>query len=237
MARLQMLFSRYRMLIVVVAYGLLASLTLWNLLLHLNTAVPGGKDSDYYQFLWGYWWMGQALGQGQSPLWTDYVLYPHVSNLSVHTLAPIWYPVYALVAPLTSGPGAGNVMILLGYVFTGAAMYAWLRRQLPTGWTAEFLAFLGGLAFAFSPYMMSRAAFSHLNLTPLWWFPVILLVWDEIVFPQSWPRWLSAIVLGLALWGGCGCRICNMASGCRLPLWVMSCGHCGPTAGKGAGCG
>src|SRR5574342_1356730 len=74
-------------------YTITACLTLSSLLAPFTSAVPGGKDSDYYQFLWGYWWMGHALQNGQSPLWTDYTLYPHINNLSIHTLAPIWYQI------------------------------------------------------------------------------------------------------------------------------------------------
>lgn len=182
-------------------YAIIAALTLWNLLSRFNSAVPGGKDSDYYQFLWGYWWIGHALAQGQSPLWTDYVLYPHLSNLSVHTLAPVWYPVYALAAPLFGRLAAGNLIVLLGYVFSGTAMFAWLRRQLEPRSAAVPLAVLGGLAFTFSPYMMTHASYIQLNLTPLWWYPLALLLWDEIAFPRCLPRPVTAVALGLALWG------------------------------------
>ncbi|MBI5666698.1 MAG: hypothetical protein HZC41_01710 [Chloroflexi bacterium] len=182
-------------------YTAVAIVTLWNLLLQFNTAVPGGKDSDYYQFLWGYWWIGHALAQGQSPLWTDYVLYPHLSNLSVHTLAPIWYPVYALAAPLLGRLGAGNLIVLLGYVISGMVMFIWLRRQLEPRPAAGGLALLGGLAYAFSPYMMTHASYIQLNLTPLWWFPLVLLLWDELAFPRRLPRPATAVELGLALWG------------------------------------
>lgn len=182
-------------------YTVIAVITLWNLFSHFATAVPGGKDSDYYQFLWGYWWIGHALSQGQSPLWTDYVLYPHVSNLSVHTLALVWYPVYALAEPLVGRLGAGNLIVLLGYVLSGTAMFVWLRRQLESCRAAIPLALLGGLAFAFSPYMMTHASYIQLNLTPLWWYPLILLLWDETAFPRHLPRPLTAVLLGLALWG------------------------------------
>lgn len=201
MQRLTSVFSRRPLLWAAAAYVLLACLTLSNLLLQGNTAVPGGKDSDYYQFLWGYWWMGQAFAQGQSPLWTDYVLFPHVSNLSLHTLAPIWYPVYALAAPLVGRLAAGNLLVLLGYVLSGTAMFVWLRRQLEPRPFASGLAFFGGLAFAFSPYMMTHASYIQVNLTPLWWFPFVLLLWDELAWPRRLPRTLAAVLLALALWG------------------------------------
>jgi hypothetical protein len=180
-------------------YTALACVTLSTLLPHFTTAVPGGKDSDYYQFLWGYWWIGHALQNGQSPLWTDYTLYPHLNNLSIHTLAPIWYPVYAVAEPLVGTIGAGNLMVLLGFPITGTLMFAWLRRRLRGRLAA--LAFTGGLVYAFSPYMMTHASYIQLNLTPLWWFPLILLLWDELAFPERLPRGVTAVLLGLALWG------------------------------------
>jgi hypothetical protein len=197
-------------------YTVVACIVLWPLPAQFNTAVPGGKDTDYYQFLWNYWWIGHALSQGQSPLWTDYTLYPHISNLSIHTLAPIWYPVYAVTQPFIGTIASGNLMVLLGFAVTGTAMFAWLRRRLEsaapshqgetTGDSSErgvrvALAFLGGLAFAFSPYMLTHAAYIQLNLTPLWWFPAIALLWDEIAFPRRLRRPITAVLLGLALWG------------------------------------
>jgi hypothetical protein len=214
------------LLVVFVLYTLLAAITLRTLLGQFNSAVPGGKDTDYYQFLWNYWWIGHALSNGVSPMWTDYTLFPHVSNLSIHTLAPIWYPLYAVTQPIIGTIAAGNLMVLLGFSLTGTAMFAWLRRRLekdlsvdtsgasptldadsPSPYTGRglgggvALAFLGGLAYAFSPYMMTHAAYIQLNLTPLWWFPVVLLLWEEIAFLRRLPRWVSAILLGLVLWG------------------------------------
>jgi hypothetical protein len=193
---------RWRLpIIVFVAYTAVACITLSTLLAQFTSAVPGGKDTDYYQFLWGYWWIGHALQTGQSPLWTDYTLYPHINNLSIHTLAPIWYPVYTVANPLVGVIGAGNLMVLLGYSLSGTLMFVWLRRRLPVGNPALAVAFFGGLAYAFSPYMMTHASYIQLNLTPLWWFPLILLLWDELAFPRWLPRPVTALLLGLALWG------------------------------------
>ncbi len=200
-----------------VAYTLIALVALGGLVAQFDRAVPNGPDSDFYQFHWNYWWLRFAPLQGQSPLWTDYVLYPHVSNLSLHTLAPIWLPVYLLAEPLAGRIVAVNLMVVLGFPLTGLAMAAWLRRVLENTaagqMTAKIVAFLGGLAYAFSPYMLYHAAKTHLNLTALWWFPLTLLLWDEIAAPRRLPHPVGAALMGLALWG---CWLTDL----QYPLWL-----------------
>ncbi|NWF69558.1 MAG: hypothetical protein HXY40_10770 [Chloroflexi bacterium] len=183
-------------LVVGAAYTLAALLTLNLLIIHLNTAVPNGFSSDFYQFHWNVWWLRYALAQGVSPLWSDYVLYPHVNNLSIHWLTPFWLPLYALLEPLLGRVGAINVMLLLSFPLTGLATFVWLRR-LGVG---SVIAFVGGLAYAFSPYMLDHMAKTHLNLTTLFWFPLTLLLWDEIALPRRWPRRFSVPLLTLLLW-------------------------------------
>ncbi len=183
------------------AYTLIAFVVLRTLTAQFTTAVPGGRDTDYYQFMWNYWWMRFAFAHGQSPLWTNYVFYPHVSNLSIHTLAAVWYPVYTVVEPLLGRVAALNTMIVLAFSLSGTAMFAWLRRKLADTNAMLALDFVGGVAFAFSPYLMVHSSYAQLNLTPLWWFPLLLLLWDEIASPRWLPRRVTAILLGLALWG------------------------------------
>jgi len=203
--------------LVFAAYTLIALGALGGLVAQFDRAVPNGPDSDFYQFHWNYWWLRFALLQGQSPLWTDYVLYPHVSNLSLHTLAPIWLPVYLLVEPLAGRIVAVNLMVVLGFPLTGLAMATWLRRVLenaaPRKTEAKIAAFVGGLVYAFSPYMLYHAAKTHLNLTALWWFPLTLLLWDEIAAPRRLPRPAGAVLMGLALWG---CWLTDL----QYPLWL-----------------
>ncbi|MCC7448945.1 MAG: hypothetical protein IT324_16120 [Anaerolineae bacterium] len=182
-------------------YTLLIVFVMWNLLTKLTTHVPGGHDADYYQFLWNYWWIGFALRNGQSPLWSNYVLFPHVNNMSLHTLAAFWYPFYELFDPLVGRKGAGNLMVLLSFLFTGFAMFAWLRRRLGTTGTATIVAFIGGLAFMLSPYMMVHSTYTQLNLIGLWWFPLILWLWDEIAMPRHLPRIVTTVLMGVSLWG------------------------------------
>src|SRR5579871_6533812 len=199
---LTVLLRRLRLPILIFAgYTLVAVVVLWTLITHFGTAVPGGQDTDYYQFMWNYWWIGFALGHGQSPLWTNYVFYPHVSNLSIHTMAAIWYPVYAIANPIVGRVATLNVMIVLAYSLSGLAMFAWLRRKLPAGNASTIIAFVGGLAYAFSPYLMVHSSYAQLNLTPLWWFPLLLLLWDELVCPHHLSRAVTAVLLGLAVWG------------------------------------
>lgn len=180
-------------------YTLLAIVGLWALVSRFGSAVPYAVSTDYYQFHWNYWWMQTAMTGGLDMARSDYVLYPHMNDLVLHTLTPIWLPVYMIIEPLLGRHAALNLMVLLSFPLTGVTMAVWLRRVLTplltspagrggnqihhnAGHIVWGMAILGGLVYAFSPYMLDHAANSHLNLTALWWFPLALLLWDEIAF-------------------------------------------------------
>ncbi|MFC1961256.1 hypothetical protein ACFLYO_11185 [Chloroflexota bacterium] len=170
-----------------VLYTLVAIVGLWALVSRLGSAVPYAVSTDYYQFHWNYWWMRSALMSSLDFARSDYVLFPHMNDLVLHTLTPIWLPLYMIVEPLFGRHAALNLMVLLSFPLTGVTMAVWLRRVLGNfdRRTAWGVAVLGGLLYAFSPYMLDHAANSHLNLTALWWFPLALLLWDEIAFPRG----------------------------------------------------
>jgi hypothetical protein len=201
-ARPQRLPAKWKLWgVVFVAYLLITVVSLWNLVSNFGTAVSNGHLTDFHQFLWGFWWIGYALQNGISPLSTNYVLSPQVSNMAIHTLAAIWFPLYAVTAPVVGYVGAGNTIIVSCFLLSALAMFGWLRRVLPFTTASTVIAFIGGLAFAFSPYLFAYSSVAQDNITPIFWFPVILLLWDEIAFPRRWARPLTAILLALACWG------------------------------------
>lgn len=196
-------FARNTTFAVFVIYLALTVAALWSLIAAFGSAVPFGHSTDYYQFHWNYWWMRHALSTGTSFSQTNYVLFPQTHDLVLHTLTPIWLPLYVFVEPIGGRHVAVNLMVVLSFPLTGTVTYLWLRRLLDAmpGTGAWWIAFLGGLVFAFSPYMLDHAANTHLNLIPLWWFPLSLLVWDEVAFTGRLPRKLTAPLMALVLWG------------------------------------
>lgn len=183
------------------AYLLLGIASLWGLVTDISGHVPDGSTTDYYQFIWNYWWIGHALEHGWSPWYTDFVLYPNTHNLSLHTLTPIWFPLHAVVEPLAGRVTAVNLMLLLTFPLNGLLMYLWLRPWLRRDHLGTLLAFLGGLVFAFQPYLLYATSKSHLNVTGMWWLPLTLLLWREIVNKPRLPRFVTAGLLGLTFWG------------------------------------
>lgn len=184
---------------VIAFYGLVAVLALNRLIFNLNTVVSSGPLNDYDQFTWNYWWIGYAVNALHvDPYFTNYILYPYQHNLSMHTLAPILYPVYALLHPALGDPATLNVILWGALILTGYVTFLFLRR-----WTkSTALALLGGLIFAFSPAMMDHAINFHANMWLLAWLPAILLLWERVALStrRTWAV-LWAVIFGIALWG------------------------------------
>src|SRR5450759_605411 len=175
-------------------YLLLICLAFPALTLNFSSAIPGiqGRQGDFAIFYWNIWWFQHALFRlGQDPFFTNYILYPHTLNLAYHTLTPLLdvidLPIYALF-----GPTVGiNSLIVGSIVFSGLAMFAFVRHHLvPAG-----LAFVAGAFYAFTPFATARMSFVHLNLLSIGWLPLGMLAWD----------WLSerrTVISALILSGG-----------------------------------
>lgn len=185
-------------LLVLAAYAGLSFLMMGALLVRAGNFVPDGPGTDYSHFIWNYWWMGYALENGLSLWQTDYVLYPHQHNLSLHTLTPLWFPAYAVTAPIFGQIATANLILWVSFALSGWAMWWWLRGYT----TSAGLAFAGGLLYAFQPYVQVSASAMHFNLVALWWLPLIACLWREVVTPRLIKRRaVTVILLGLALWG------------------------------------
>jgi hypothetical protein len=191
-------------------FAALTVLALDNLILNFGQAVVGtpGGDTDYAQFYWDPWWMRYALvNLHTNPFYTNYVLYPIQSNLSVHALVPLLglvaLPLQSLfdVTPIVNGWIAGS------FVLTGYCTFLFLRRQVRDDW----LAALGGVIFAFNPLAIQRAVLAHTNMVPGWWIPLALLLWDVMADRRS--RW-AAIGLGLSMYAAWMCDF-------QLPMWTL----------------
>ena len=144
-------------------------------------------------FLWFFQWPATALAHGQNPFYSTALFHPGGINLLAQTsvtglslpLVPvtwIWGPVASLNVASTLTPAIG--------AFTAFAV---MRRWV--SWTPA--AFLGGLLYGFSPFVLTSLEFAHLMTAALMLLPLILAVLDEIVVRQRHsPVWTGAL-LGL----------------------------------------
>ncbi|GAB4448686.1 MAG: hypothetical protein Kow00120_18870 [Anaerolineae bacterium] len=187
-------------------YAATTVVAMWALFANLGTAVPGGQDTDYNSTHWSLWWFRFALSRGWDPMFTDWVLFPLEHNLSIHMLTPSLFPAYALAEPLFGRVAAVN-LISMGIVTLSAYMMfvfvrGHLRLRRAPNWADDALALVSGFVFGFLPYQISHAALSHLNLTPIFWVPLILWLWDRAATARAGLRrvvWAAA--MGVALWG------------------------------------
>ncbi len=154
------------------------------------TTLQAGAGGDPQLVLWLLRWFPFALQHGQMPLLTTHLDYPAVVNLMWNTG---FIPLAALVAPLTLGPGAvlaSNVLLVLCLGLSAWCAFLAIRRYT-NSWLA---AFLGGLLYGFSPFMVAQAL-GHPQMTAAFTPPLMLIALDELIVRQRH----RAIWLGLAL--------------------------------------
>ncbi len=177
---------------VILFFGMLGVITLSPLIFHMGTRVPG--EIDYFHFNWNYWWIRHALETGQNPYYTEMALVPFRQNLALHSLTPIWFPVYVILEPLVGQLRATNAILWISVVLTGWITYLFLRQQA----IHRLLALLGGVILMLSPNMRGQILGTHLDLIGFFWMPALLLLWDRVA-KRSEIKW--PILVGLALWG------------------------------------
>lgn len=96
----------------------------------------------------------------------------------------------ALIARLTGGVAAYNLLVLVSFPLAAAAGYL-LARHLQLSWPAAAFA---GLAFAFSPFHFAQAAY-HPHIAQVQWVPLYLLaLWRCLDTATPW----AVVALGAA---------------------------------------
>ena len=151
-----------------------------------------GGCCDPEQSIWFLRWIPYAIGHVTDPFVTQQINAPAGVNLMWNASIPFLSLVMAPVT-LTLGPiVAYNVAIMLAIAFSGWCTYLALRRYTHR----EASAVVGGLAYAFSPYLISHASI-HLNLAAAWAPPLFLLLLDDILVRRSRSPWLLGSGLGL----------------------------------------
>src|SRR5271167_2254818 len=146
-------------------------------------------------FLWFFQWPATALAHGHNPFFSSALFHPTGINLLAQTsvtglslpLVPvtwIWGPVASL-----------NVASTITPALTAFTAFVVIRRWVP--WTPA--AFLGGLLYGFSPFVLSSLEFAHLMTAALMLLPLILAVLDEILVRQRHEALAAGLLLALLL--------------------------------------
>ena len=153
-------------------------------------ALSGGGDQA--ASMWFLTWVPYALLHGHNPLVSHAANVPYGLNLLVNTstlaLGLVAMPVTLLFGAVVSY----NLLCTLAFATSAWAAYVLVRRF--TAWRPA--AFVGGLLYGFSPYMISQGV-GHLNLYFVPLPPLILLVLHDILVRRPGRPWRRGAVLGL----------------------------------------
>ena len=179
--------------------GLLALLLYFALSAGLFSSAWQGPDSrligvggDPNLALWFMRWTPFALTHHLNPLFTDYLDYPGGVNLMWNTAAPLlgllFWPITETLGPVV----AYNAAETLGLALSAWAAYLAFSRFVQQ----PIAAWLGGLLYGFSPYMMSHAL-GQPPLVMLFTPPLMLLAADQILVRQRRNPILVGSLLGL----------------------------------------
>lgn len=174
----------------VVAYCALAFFAYIHLWTSPGPVSVGHTVSDPAGSIWFMGYMRFALAHLHNPLVTAYGNAPFGVNLMDNTAVTAQGFLFAPVTAL-AGPAVAYVAALTFALASSAtAMYVLLRRW--TRWKGA--AFVGGLLYGFSPYMIGQGAI-HLNLASVAVPPLAVLVLHEVLAERRW----HPVVLGVVM--------------------------------------
>lgn len=135
-----------------------------------------GYPGDNFQHAWFLWHFARALLKFQNPFYTSMMYYPATVNLAWSTTDPL-AGMIALPASLLLGPVlAYNFSLILQLAL--AAFFA--RLLCLRVCRNEAAAFIGGVCFGFSPFLMAHAL-GHLSLVTAFPIPLYFLALDRLL--------------------------------------------------------
>lgn len=152
---------------------------------------------DPAQEVWYLAWLPHALANGLNPFVSHAMFAPNginlVANTSILLPALVMSPVTALFGPLV----AFDVAVVLAPALSALAGFAAFHRYAPYGPAA----FIGGLLYGFSPFILHDLAFGHLHVTTMVFPPLMLLVLDDIAVRRRGSAAREGALLGLLVAG------------------------------------
>ena len=183
---------------VIAFFCLLTVAVTWPLVLRFSSQVPGWYIADNYEYLWKMWWFKHALLElHQNPLIAPDIFYPQGFALANAELVPLATIVGLPLTWLWGEIPTYNLLILLSFVVSGWAVFAFVDRVSGNAWGG----LLAGVLFVMSPYHVVRYA-GILPLSSVEGLPIFLLG------AEGWAkdgrlRWAALAGLGfvMAAWG------------------------------------
>ncbi len=158
--------------------------------------LAGDGSDDAVSQVWWLAWTAYALTHGQDVFVTHWLNYPAGQNFGVNgsmlTLGIISLPITKLFGPVVTW----NIAVRLALASSATSMCFVVRRWTTT-WGA---AFVGGLLYGFSGYMLwngGNGTYLFLIFVPL--PPIFFLLLHEILVRQRWPPGRTGILLAVVI--------------------------------------
>lgn len=174
-------------------YGVLSILVWWHVWSSHPTSTTTCGCGDSSLFTWFLAWPAHAISAGLNPLYSTALFHPTGVNLLSNTgVVGIGIP----LAPVTwiFGPVATlNVALTLSPFLSALAMFVLLRRWV----TWPPAAFVGGLLYGFSPFILISLTDGHLMLGMAAIPPLVVACLDEMLTRQRRRPWVSGGALGV----------------------------------------
>ncbi len=182
--------------VVSLSYLLLAAMWLSPLLGSMTQKIATHRGSfDWTDDLFLLEYMARGITHGHLSFDTRLLGAPSGVNLSWTALNYFWL---ALFFPITIWFGviaAYNSIVLVSLATNGMAMYwssrRWMRRRTS--------AFLAGVLFMFSPYVMAHTLIDHLDLISVWTVPVFFALLYDAMTERRYSLRKSGLIIGLIL--------------------------------------
>lgn len=183
-----------RSLLIAGGIYLVVSLVIWwNVWSSHPTTTTTCGCGDNSIITWFLEWPVYAFSHGLNPFYTSAMFYPHGVNMVANGTS---LAIGVVLAPITwaLGPTASmNVALTLSPVLSALAMFVLLRRWV--SWMPA--AFVGGLFYGFSPFILSNLTVAWLNLAMAPLPPLIVVCLDELLVRQRWRPARTGVLLGL----------------------------------------
>jgi hypothetical protein len=176
---------------IVASYVLVALVQTWPLSAHLSTRLTGDPSGDGGVYVWNTWVFGHELAHPQhGPFYTESILALNdAADLSLHNYTVFLDLIALPLQPLMGVVAAFNVAFLINIPLIGIGMYL-LARRVGAPWVGVGEAWLAGLLFACTPYLIARGA-GHYSLAAA--APLPFFAW---LVDRAWERRRVADAVG-----------------------------------------
>jgi hypothetical protein len=178
-----------------ILYAALAALAFFPVVPWSSSQILGSCTcGDIVTQVWSTSWVPHLLTSGGNPFFTDVIAVPHGASMLMNASSMF---VSLLLSPitLTLGPVAAvNVGTRLAFAASALSLFAVLKKW-GLRWPA---AFIGGLVYGFSPYIVSQGN-THLQMAFVIIPPLWLLAWERLLTRRWTPRraglWLGVMAV------------------------------------------